>query len=739
MSTDDDRRNVVDYSQSQQQRRDYYELEEYIEDKIRTAGRALARGEQQHYIYVAEALREAIIPGLSRYCSKDLGDYDHELHDHERWDWSALTEFRENDDAIIRTLRQSGTPDLSTVGLASHAFSRQVDAARSTTQRALESAAAIAEEEDIVMDAFESEVDAVGFARKVGEHIQDQEMDIGDPVQIVSRRSGALKTLFSGGTGQGKSAALETEADDYYALNFREGRDMKILDLVGLRDGENWFADVPQSQSDLERIRKEMDLDSNLEDDRRVEILVPLTPGLSRRQLPYDTESEDFVVKPFTVPASDIRKPLLVSMITAKLTDQQESVVRNAYDALDRRQNDWTLADLAREIETSEEMDPEKRSSVVATLAQLQSHGFIRTSESEYTIDWREVFSDSKTITVFSQALMPDENLIPRLICFGYLAWTIVKKREQMHGVPECVLLMRELWKVAPHNKRQAFDNRAASLQEAIGNMLAQLFRENRHSGVHVLADTQQPGDLLKPVREMFNRYVIFNTNKKTTQKIFEWTANDRWRSFYNTLTPKPGEASVVGMTEPAIEERRIEFVGPIKYAPPPHHHRDAETDRTGWHARCKYLDAEELEQPVDVGIEWPDQLPTKLKITDPDEADKAVDPEHNPVQAFVDECIEADPSAAVKRDDVKVAFNAWAYANEIGTWDFSDSKVEQRLGERLRKALDVELGRTTRDYERAYTNIELNARGQKYVDDVVQNLDEESEPISGQFIYADD
>jgi hypothetical protein len=562
-------------------------------------------------------------------------------------------------------------------------------------------------------------------------------MDIGDPVGLVTEESGALKSLFTGGTGQGKSAALEAEAEDYYLRNAIDGEeDVKLLDLVGLRDGENWFYDIPQQDGPLRDAREDLGLPPGFDEtdvmERDLEILVPLTPGLNEQQLPYDTEAEGFRVRPFTVPASAIRKPLLVSMIVTKLTPQQEAIVRTAYDDVSRANDDWTLKDLAGSIKRRDELGPDKKKPIIGTLRQLQGHGFIRTHEDEYTIDWKEIFESTETVTVFSQAFM--EDTIAQLIAFGYLAHTVVKKRERLHDVPPCALLMRELWKVAPHNRRQEFDNRAAALQEAIGHMLAALFRENRHSGVHVLADTQQPSDLLKPVREMFNRYVVFQTNEKITKDIFEWTANNKWRAFYNTLTPKKGEASVVGMTEPAVEERHIEFVGPVKYAPASHHHRIAGLDTTGWTARAKYVDEEELRRPADVPhITWDDQVPPTLIIDGQEEdADGTPDVDTEPVAAFVHDCIRYDPESALKKQKISTTFNEYVQEKGRTPWDLDERGVQTRFGKRLKDAIEGETSRTTRDGEPATANIDLNSAGEALLEDAMEGLESSAEPITG-------
>lgn len=717
-------KDAIQHARDQQQRRDSYRLKDDISDQIDVCARSIERGGRSRLLTVFEVLvngrdgdRDGLIPNIRVYGEESWAEYDYMLREETNWYWDSFNTFLERSGAIRDTLKSapSGT--------------QRYMKARVVVERTLATVTEIAEYEDVIMDEYASKVDAVGFSTKVGEHLQDAELDIGNPVKIITDRSGAVKSLHTGGTGQGKSVGVEREAEDYYLQNFEEGRDYKIMDLVGLRDGENWFYDIPQQDPDLQTPREEMGLPDELEaEDVDVDIFVPLTPNLSEQQLPFDVEREEFIVRPFTIPASEIRQELLISILTTKLTEQQKGAVRNAYEELDHRRDDWALKDLAAMIKAQEDVPPEKRQTIVTTLQNLQRRGFIRTRDDPYTLDWRELFTTPETISVFSQAVMPNKP-VPRLITVGYLTHTIKKSRETMHGVPEVVLMMRELWKVAPHSKRQHFDQQAAELQESIGQMFAGLFRENRHSGVHLLADTQQVSDLLKPVREMFNRYVVYHTNKNQVRSIFDWTANDKWKVFYNTLTPNPGEASVVGMVEPALEERNIEFVGPVRYAPPSHHHRIERIDSNGWRARTKYLEHEELRKPADVGIDWDAEEPDDLKVES--EGEGEVDPEVKPVKAFVSECVEYEKGAQVIRDELKRAFNAFAQDHGLDGWDFNEKGVQRRFGKRLHGIVDGELGRAMIDGERTYENLRLTHRGEEYLRSEWAGLEPSSEPVS--------
>ena len=726
-----------EYVQRQTTRQQQYSRKNTLKEAVKTANEHVAKN---RYYQAACVLRDIILPTIDELeMAKPMAIYHQEIgpDDELPWYWSELKRFSDSPDRYCQNVATSGRSPTRTLGQNSGGGT-DGQAARRIIRRALMSTESITAYHDITEAGMKNRVDAVGFSQKLGEHLQDPEMDFGDPVRAVAEQAGALKTLFCGGTGLGKSTGVEREAEDYYQSNFDEGRDFKLIDLVGLRDGENWFYDIPQQQQELRRIRREQNLPESFDESDdlgkpEMEILAPLTPDLTGKELPYNTETQEFAVQPFTVPASELSKPLLVSLIMSRLSEGEEQTIRSVYDDVDAARDDWSLGNLADNIRKRDELGEKHKSKAIGVLRSLQQEGFIRTHADDYTLNWRDLFTDTDTVTVFSQAFC--RNKISKLVTFAYLINAIQREREQMHGIPECVLLARELWKVCPHKQRQSFDARAAALQEAIGQMLAEVFRENRHSGIHLLADTQQPSDLLKPVREMFNRYVVYSANKDTIKDIFSWTQNNKYDSFWSTMTAKSGEAGVIGQVEPAIEERDVEFLSPIAYAPPAHHHRDAQKDKTGWHARCKYHDHEELEKPREMSVRWEDYVPEHLQISpvggnDPDDH---TDPKTTPVKAFVEDCIEYSTEASERRCDVRTAFNE--YVMDVGRsengWDFDDHGVVQRFGERLRDYTEGELGRTTKQGDRAYSNIRLNRRGGEYLESVMDGFQDAAEPPS--------
>ncbi|EMA45231.1 zinc ribbon domain-containing protein [Halobiforma nitratireducens] len=770
MSTDN-RQTVVDYATSDQQKRDYWDRESELEELIERCSRATARGKPKHYGYAATTLAEDIIPLLEDHTGVDpIHRYSSHLSDHEDWHYTDLVEFYDRHETIAACFGDAYAD------LPPHT----IDRAEGVVERTLRSITAIAEHEDIVMDSYQGRADGTGFEVKLGEHLQDGRMDLGDPVELVTdEQVDAVKWLVCGGTGMGKSTGTERFAEDYLAASHAEGRDYKILDILGMRQGENWLVDLPQQQDDLRRIREEQGLEPSFAeaDDReppQVEILHPMTRGFCEKSLPFDPDDEQFRVRPFTVPASEFRKPVMVSLIMSRLSESEEATIREVYDEVDEAKDDWSLKDIAEAILERDELSDKHKSKAVGVLRSLQNEGFIRTHADEHTLDWHDVMQSTETYTIFSQALCDRD--LSALMTFAYVLDRCFRHREGSNYNSEAVLVMRELWEVVPHKRRRSFDAREAAVQEAIGQIAMKVMRQNRHAGIHIVADTQEPSDLLKSVRELFNHYVVYSANRDTIDDIFEWTQNNRTRSFWSTMTAQAGQAGIVGQAKPALENRDIEFVSPVEVTPPSHHHFDVKTDGTGWHARAKYftptetcsecghdvlersadgymvtcsecgheeLDAsggrtETLRRPADVdGVTWDDSVPSDLEVPtlgdklEVDE-DSGPDPEAFPVKAFAEYCLTRKSGTNTVKQEVYEAFNAFAQDYGHDPWDFDDQSVSIRFGKKLKKRMDGPVESAPNgDGDMVFYDIALTDEGEYYLDGF-DGLSDAGKPIAG-------
>lgn len=669
-------RSFVEHKQRNQERRDEWNDKKRIKESIELCSKALARGDIS---FLSVELRDELAPILLSYVDRDLYEYDNLLVDSDEWEWMALTDFLDEPDAYVGQLHSPTPSGASSLSSRLNGYQTGFESAKLTIRKAFESLVEIAEHEAIIKDELVNRVDAVILDTKIGEHIQGYEQDFGDgPTQAFSFQKGSLKTLFVGGTGSGKSTGAEQEAWSFYSKNFTPGRDYKLIDFTYSENGENWMYDLPQKQENLRRIREEMGADPDFGDETpQIEILAPLTPGLADEKLPYNTDSEEFVVKPYTAPASEISESLLVGLVENLLTHQQESTLRAAYQDVSKRSN-WTLGDLKDEVLGRENLEAGVKEQTSRAIERLQNAGFIRDEDCEYRLDWGEILNDNTTITVFSISHVQDE--LARIMA---LAHAIVSLREfklgRDHLYPQTVLMIRELFELTPHSKRESDDAIAAQLQKKMGSQTGKLMRRARHDGYHLICDTQKMGDLTKSVRELFNRYVVFDETKDTIKDIFSYTSNEKYNSFYRTITARRGEAGIVGEVGPAISSKQIEFISPVRYMPPPFHHYD-DDGPPGWIVRTQINDAEELKRPSEVkDVNWDDAPVEQVKDPEPQE-EKEYDPRVNPMLSFVQQAVKTGGEYTLK-SDLQKAYNELRREAGREPLDFSTRSAQTKFG----------------------------------------------------------
>jgi hypothetical protein len=771
-----EQRDLTTHERQSKRTRDKYATQDDVEDALKAAARAIEVGTEHAFGDAVVILHEEAIPALRQVTKRPLAAYTRELT--EDTIYGTVDHYRAVGRQPVSVIQQLAGAQAG-VAVEADGYDDPRRSARAAIIGALAWLEAVAREESIVQDSYDRRVPADGFRLQLGAHLQDGEMDLGDRVEAVSLQAGTLKTLFCGQTGFGKSTGLEREAEDFYRASLDpDYPDYKLLDLVDLESGENWYPDIPQQQSKLRTIReRDFDLapDFAAADDLAdpsVQILVPLTPGLATTQLPYSVNDDRFRVQPFTIPASELRKEVLVPTIMSRLSSQQENTIRQAYDDVNRRVSDWRLADLADEIRTRDELDPKHKADAIGVLRSLQDVGFVRDKSSQYTLDWYDIFQSTDTVTLFSQAFV--NRRVGKLFCLAALVDRILQLRAQWTGLPDAVALMRELWEVTPHKQRTAADERAAALQGVLGTRMTRALRKNRHYDLHVLADTQEPNDLNIAVRERFNRYVAYSATSRAVEKMFGWTMNEREYSFASTLNQKEGQAGVVGQVKPAIENRKIEFISPMEYAPPAHHHHDRKRDDTGWHTRVKHLtpagscpecgyspndeeqedvdDEDEagsepldhrddgrrvycpacddthidpslgreevLREPVDIdGVDWPDRLDEEYDIAEARGSSDAPDPEMSPVAAFVHHNLEeADIGSWIHTTTLRAVFNEYLTGQGREPWQFAEHSRKVKFGDRLNSTLDS-LTKCKRDGEQALAGVGWTQQGRQLLE----------------------
>lgn len=612
-SSNKDNRTVIEYNQSQASRQDTWDAKSEVRETVGKCARALARGEHKHYHYIAVKTADILLPELLGDAS--IENYDAELFDHSDWYFEAVSSFVDSPQQCCELL------DADQPGVAADA--------RTTIEGAFRSCVAIAEHRGIIQDEFWDRANAMGFARKVGEHLQKYEDDYDDEVDAVTFRLGALKHFFTGGTGGGKSVGASGQMQDYHLSSVFDGRDYKCLDPVGLSSENIAAYDLPQEDSDLRSALQDHGLppswdeaeafleeeygsvDAAPENLQRLvdyepvaEYFVPLTPGLSDFDLPYDTEAEAFVPQPFVVPAADCPEDLYAAVLGGRVSEKEMEVIREAYREVNRKADDWSVGDLKRSIRRRSELAEGDREQALRVLTTLQDLGFIGTRQHEHALDdeaWRELFHSTDRITAFNQ--LPVESEMGQLFIIAYLLDQIWTRRIRSHGHPSLVTWLRELWEIAPHREhRRKEDDVVQNIMEFIISRLTKMQRKPRDINQHIIADTQDYTDPERAVRTRFNRYIVFGGSDSVLRDIFSAAGVNGWKGFKRTLTGEPGHAGIIGACDFALGEPRRYGLSPVHLTPPLWHHYDKNRITSGWKRRTQILEHEELRNAA---AEW--------------------------------------------------------------------------------------------------------------------------------------
>jgi len=604
--------------------------EDRLQEAVEAANKALTTND---YLKAGSILADVIIPLLrDREDARPMSEYHRELSDDDRypWHWSAFSRFRNQPDRFLDAVASPQVSDVKLLASYSAGSTPRSESARKVIWKALESAESITSYHQITQDGMRNRVDASGFAVKVGEHLQQYDMDFPDPVPAVTRQFGALKHFYTGGTGSGKSVGADRQAEDYYRASIGNGRDYKVLDPVELSSTENAVAyDVGQRQDSLREAREEHglppswdDAQAYIEDEYGVtvergaeypedsdvpeavwevvaytpeaELFVPLSPDLEDYPLPYDTDAESWVPTPFTIPASEISESLMVAVLQERAGRKEERAIREAYREVNSNHADWSLSDLASAIGHRDDLNDSTKQSTIKLLSNLEAEGVIRTADDPHTLDWHQLFTSTNRITRINQAPVRDE--LTRYFIAAHLIDQIWSRRIRSHNTPPLILRLRELWELVPHREfRRKMDDAVQAVVEFTIDRLLKIQRKPRDINTHVVADTQNPSDVEKGIRTRFNRYVVFGGSNDEIKDVFKWASQNNWQGFTRTLTGKPGHAGVIKGCDPAIGNPYRYGIAPVHLTPPSWHCHDKNEGPSGFQKRADLVDDEEL------------------------------------------------------------------------------------------------------------------------------------------------
>jgi len=627
----------IQYFEGEQRQRRLDEKRQAVQDLADQGSRALADGD---WLQVALLIRDGLLPELDVQVS-DLPRYKGALADTDReWSPNALRQFSKHEDGFVEAARQGDVTRQRAAMLAS-AFNTAV------------SAAAV----DGLVDAdLVMEVPATEYEHQVGvRHYSPTSAGRRAPQLIDAGPNADLKaTLVTGGQGSGKSTFVETLVED------RMDRGHVIVDLLDFFKSENAMYDIEQRQEILNGIRDDMGLDVGFDnhDPPSVRVYAPLTHGLAASKVPFDSETEEHVVRPFTIPASELTYRQLV-MLLPHTTRTQENYLKSAHQKLSKRDEDWTLRDVAAVVRNETNAGETVADRIERGLQTAQEKGYIRDDRCEHTLDWDEVMQHPETVASFTVHLL--EESADQKVIASYLLDSLHEERKRLirekklQDYPTLSVVMRELHKIAPRQKSE--QDSESTIESYMIDTMSDLLALMRHVDMEIIADTQKFKQQLSPsVSGLFHRVFAFSGQKPNIREVFKTRIDDTGPA--STVAGfEPGECAMVSGDG---------YVMPISTAPPRSHHLDTGGDGDGLSARVAYLDHEVFE-----AAPWSSTVPPHLAFEETTS---------NPAVKFAKRCLATvdDREQYEFKHEITEVYEAWAAEN--GEDNMSHRAIHQAI-----------------------------------------------------------
>jgi len=530
--------------------------------------------------------------------------------------------------------------------------------------------------EGIVDGDATSKVPAYEYEHQVGVRYYSPTSNGSSDLEMIDDDGDLKATLFTGGQGSGKSTALETVTED------RLARGHKLIDLVDFLKAENATRDIESQDEEMRDIREEMGLDTGFGEFEppKMEIRVPLTPDLAEQQVPYDTEAEDYVVKPFVVPASELTYRQLV-MILPHVTKTHEQHLQAAHQMLSNSDEDWTLADMAQTVREETNAGETLSDRIERSLETVQKKSFIRDRKApdEMILDWPEMFSDTDTATAFT--FFPLSERSDRLLMASYLLDSLYDERRrllrrmELHKYPSLTVAIRELHEIVPRGKAQ--QEAESTIEGYMIDTMSELIALVRHADMELLCDTQKFKQQLSPdVSGLFHRIFAFGGQRPDIKKVFSTRLGSSDANDHAPTVAKfdPGKCALISGDG---------FRMPIQMAPPRSHHLDAKEDGNGLGFRVRHIESEELRDAP-----WSADIPGRLAFDDlPD------GPIAGFVRAHLDRTHDADDK--VLKDEVTQAYSEWSALHD------EPPKQHKKIHSWIKNNTDIKDGETRKhDYQ---------------------------------------
>lgn len=617
----------IEYFENEQRQRRLNAKRQTVKEWVDEGSRAIA---DEDWLRVALITRDVLLPEID-VSMQDIPRYGAELRGtDEPWHPDALGLVIQKADAFVTAARAD----------------RLRRRRRRELHRGYQSAVSAAAVDGLIDSTLVSTVPAWEYEHQVGErHYSPTSAAEKEPQLIDPDPDAEVKaTLVTGGQGSGKSTFVETLVED------RMARGRVIVDLLDFVKSENSMYDIEQRQEKLNEIRDEMGLDVGFEDHDPpdVEIHAPLTDGLASSKVPYDTDADDHVVKPFTIPASELTYRQLV-MLLPHSTRTQENYLKSAHQKLSQTGEDWTFRDIARVVRNETNAGETVSDRIERALQTAQETGYIRDKDDEHRLDWDEIVADPGTIASFTIHMVreeADKKVIASYLLDSLYEWrnSLIRER-RLHKADTVTVVMRELHKVVPRSTSE--QDSVATIESYMIDTMADLIALTRHVDMELICDTQKfKQQLDDEISGMFHRVFAFSGQKPDIREVFKTRVDDTGPAEKVAQFP-PGQCAMVSGAG---------YVMPISTAPPRCHHLDTGQDGDGLTARTVFLEREEL-----VDAPWSSDVPPHLAFSD--------EP-NNPAEIFCERWLTtvSDREQAEFKCDVTEAYNAWAKDNDYDT-----------------------------------------------------------------------
>lgn len=626
------------------------------------------------------------------------------------YDFFAATHFLEHTAAYIDFFAEAdaGVDPTTTSHYRAAGLETSVETAKKRLRNAFLTIENVGIATGLIRNELTNAVPLVGYELEIGVAWKSFDRDLPERVKLwgITEDEDVDATAIQGRPGSGKSASIETLAEDRYAAGH------KVIDCLDWKEVENAFYDVRNQREELQEPRRERNLpvwwdEIDDVDEPQVEIMMPLTPALCEWGIPFDVDDDRFVVRPFTIPASDVEKRAFKAMLTHTTTVQSSTLERAFKEVQDI--HDWKISDLAACIQEAAD-DSQVADRMLTNLETLQKSSFIRDRKDEHSIDWKRIFTDTDTITCFSVAGMSD--VAEKYMVMLYITRSLMEEREtttanrgETSGLPRLSTLWRELRLICPPESKKTKDPRIRELEGALIDAWGDLSTLHRHDDVELIGDSQHfETQIHSDVRANFGKGITFRNKKPSVRKFWKAYGADFEHAYVRRVATQfqPGDFAFLG--DSSVDERT--FHSPCYMAPAMSHHIDTKAEDHGFLSRVEYLDREEL-RPAP----WSADLDERFAIVR-GRADKVPDRDE-PVAYFAYHMIDSDVDGGKWEwtDDV---YNAYlAFARREGLEQLS----KQNFGLRLSKWYDdgeyeQKQKMVDGDRDSAYFGLELTHKG---------------------------